>query len=51
MLNIGVLKISLDSVNGMKTNQLKPVWLMEPKEVDSELHNDFYRKLIHPKCY
>jgi len=31
------------SVNGTKTNQLKPVWLMDPKEVDTELHEDFYR--------
>ena len=33
------------SVNGMKTNQLKPVWLMDPKEVDADLHNDFYRNV------
>jgi len=31
------------SLNGTKTNELKPVWLMDPKEVDSELHEDFYR--------
>merc|ERR1719189_1184466 len=31
------------SLNGTKTNQLKPVWLMDPKEVDTELHEDFYR--------
>ncbi len=36
------------SVNGVKTNQLKPVWLMDPKEVDTELHNDFYRDIFIP---
>jgi len=30
------------SLNGTKANQLKPVWLMEPKEVTDDLHNDFY---------
>ncbi len=37
------------SVNGVKTNQLKPVWLMDPKEVDTELHNDFYRDILHSR--
>jgi len=31
------------ALNGDKTNQLRPVWLMDPKEVDEEMHNDFYR--------
>lgn len=31
------------SLNGSKTNQLRPVWLMDPKEVNDELHEDFYR--------
>lgn len=35
------------SVNGIKTNQLKPVWLMDPKEVDADLHNDFYRYIAN----
>jgi len=30
------------SLNGTKANQLKPVWLMDPKEVTDDLHNDFY---------
>jgi hypothetical protein len=33
----------------VKTNQLKPVWLMDPKEVDTELHNDFYRNILHSR--
>jgi len=31
------------TLNGEKTNQLKPVWLMDPKEVDSETHEEFYK--------
>jgi len=31
------------SLNNEKTNQLKPVWLMDPKEVDAETHDDFYK--------
>jgi len=30
-------------LNGNKSNDLRPVWLMDPKEVDSETHEDFYR--------
>ena len=30
-------------LNGNKSNDLKPVWLMNPKEVEAELHEDFYR--------
>merc|ERR1719244_1387553 len=29
-------------LNGDKINTLQPVWLMEPKEVTDDLHNDFY---------
>lgn len=31
------------TLNGEKTNQLKPVWLMDPKEVDADTHDDFYK--------
>jgi len=31
------------ALNGEKTNQLKPVWLMDPKEVDTETHEEFYK--------
>ncbi len=31
------------NLNGAKSNELRPVWLMEPKEVDQSLHEDFYR--------
>jgi len=31
------------TLNGTKTNQLKPVWLMDPKEIDEDTHADFYR--------
>jgi len=31
------------TLNGEKTNQLKPVWLMDPKEVDTETHEEFYK--------
>merc|ERR1719430_283370 len=30
-------------LNGEKVNTLQPVWLMDPKEVDPALHEDFYR--------
>ena len=31
------------NLNGAKSNELRPVWLMDPKEVAPELHEDFYR--------
>jgi len=31
------------NLNNTKVNQLKPTWLMDPKEVDEETHADFYR--------
>jgi len=31
------------ALNGEKTNQLKPVWLMDPKEVEAETHEEFYK--------
>jgi len=31
------------TINGEKANQLRPVWLMDPKEVDETLHEDFYK--------
>jgi len=31
------------TLNGEKTNQLKPVWLMDPKEIDTETHEEFYK--------
>lgn len=31
------------SLNGDKINTLQPVWLMDPKEVSPDLHDDFYR--------
>ena len=31
------------SLNGAKINNLKPLWLMDPKEVEPSLHEDFYR--------
>jgi len=30
-------------LNGQTSADLKPVWLMDPKEVDSDTHEDFYR--------
>lgn len=30
-------------LNGEKINTLQPVWLLDPKEVDPALHEDFYR--------
>ena len=31
------------NLNNTKVNQLKPTWLLDPKEVDAETHADFYR--------
>jgi len=31
------------NLNGTRTNSLKPVWLMDPKEVTGEMHDDFYK--------
>merc|ERR1712106_372633 len=31
------------SLNGEITNTLKPVWLMDPKEVDVDTHDEFYK--------
>jgi len=31
------------NLNGAKTNQLRPVWLHDPKEVDEETHAEFYK--------
>ena len=31
------------TLNGTKANDLRPVWLMDPKEVSEETHEDFYR--------
>lgn len=30
-------------LNGERVNQIQPLWLMDPKEVTKEQHNDFYR--------
>lgn len=30
-------------VNGHRANQIQPLWLMDPKEVTPEQHNEFYR--------
>lgn len=30
-------------LNGIRSNDLRPVWLMDPKQVDQEVHEDFYR--------
>jgi len=30
-------------LNGEKTSQLRPLWLMEPKDVDASVHEDFYK--------
>ncbi|KAG8225752.1 hypothetical protein J437_LFUL005711, partial [Ladona fulva] len=30
-------------VNGKQTNVIQPVWLMEPKDVKPEMHDEFYR--------
>merc|ERR1712088_678204 len=30
-------------LNGEKINTLQPVWLMDPKEADTNLHEEFYR--------
>nr|AXZ96463.1 heat shock protein 75 [Neoseiulus barkeri] len=29
--------------NGKKANQLQAIWLMDPKEVTKDMHNEFYR--------
>ena len=31
------------NLNSTKVNTLKPLWLMDPKEVEEETHADFYR--------
>ena len=31
------------NLNSTKVNSLKPLWLMDPKEIDEETHSDFYR--------
>ena len=31
------------ALNGTKSNDLRPVWLMDPKEVELSTHEDFYR--------
>ena len=31
------------TLNGVKSNDLRPVWLMDPKEVEEATHEDFYR--------
>lgn len=30
-------------LNGKQANQIQPIWLMEPKDVTLEQHNEFYR--------
>ncbi|XP_055623989.1 heat shock protein 75 kDa, mitochondrial [Toxorhynchites rutilus septentrionalis] len=30
-------------LNGKQANQIQPIWLMEPKEVSQEQHNEFFR--------
>ena len=30
-------------LNGHQVNQIQPLWLMDPKEVTSDQHNEFYR--------
>lgn len=30
-------------LNGKQANQIQPIWLMEPKEVSQDQHNEFYR--------
>uniref|UniRef100_A0A182RLU5 Heat shock protein 75 kDa, mitochondrial n=1 Tax=Anopheles funestus TaxID=62324 RepID=A0A182RLU5_ANOFN len=30
-------------LNGKQANQIQPIWLMEPKQVTGEQHNEFYR--------
>merc|ERR1719228_2459796 len=34
-------------LNGEKTSQLRPVWLMDPKEVDETVHEDFYKYIAN----
>ena len=35
------------TLNGAKSNDLRPVWLMDPKEVEAETHEDFYRYIAN----
>merc|ERR1712223_1828103 len=35
------------TLNGAKSNDLRPVWLMDPKEVEPETHEDFYRYIAN----
>lgn len=30
-------------LNGKRANDIQPLWLMEPKDVSQEQHNEFYR--------
>ncbi len=30
-------------LNGTKSNELRPLWLMDPKEVSGDMHENFYR--------
>lgn len=30
-------------LNGQRANDIQPLWLMEPKDVSQEQHNEFYR--------
>lgn len=30
-------------VNGEQANNIQPIWLMDPKEVSPEQHDEFYR--------
>ena len=36
-------------LNNEKANELRPLWLMEPKSVDAEQHEDFYRYTMSKK--
>ena len=31
------------NLNGEKASDLRPLWLLNPKDVERETHNDFYR--------
>ena len=33
-------------LNNEKANELRPLWLMDPKSVDAEQHEDFYRYTV-----
>lgn len=40
-------------LNNEKANELRPLWLMDPKSVDAEQHEDFYRYTVlenYEKC-